>query len=184
MLFSNVKRAFRFIVALIAALTAMLVFRALVLTIYTVEGSALSPLLHEGDRVLVNRWSYGLRVGGENSLFSYGRIGRQPVSVGDIVAFNNPDNTDEILIGRCKAVPGDTISHNGQTVVVPGRRDCADADYYWMETPGNNNADGTQLMLLISEQHIIGRVTNVVYSHDPKCQLWHGWRAERFLLPL
>jgi len=162
----------------------MLVFRALVLTIYTVEGNALSPLLHDGDRVLVNRWSYGLRVGGEGSLFSYGRIGRQPVSVGDIVAFNNPGNTDEVLIGRCKAVPGDTVTHNSQTFVVPGRRDCADADYYWMEAPGNNASDSTQHMGIVSEQHIIGRVTTIVYSHDPKCQLWRGWRTERFLLPL
>ena len=84
------RKTAKFIIALALALLLMLGFRAIVFTICTVEGDALSPLFCKGDRVLVNRWSYGLRVGSDDGLIGYTRIGRSSVSRGDIVAFENP----------------------------------------------------------------------------------------------
>ena len=78
----------KFLGALFIALLAMLAFRAIAFTIYTVPGEGLEPAFLRGDRVMVNRWSYGLRTGGEG-LFAYGRILRQPVKRGDLVAVND-----------------------------------------------------------------------------------------------
>ena len=84
------KFALKFVMALIVTTLLMLAFRALVFTVYTVRGTALEPCLVDGDRVLVNRWSYGLRAGGYGP-FGYARwIGSQ-VERGDLVVFNNPD---------------------------------------------------------------------------------------------
>ncbi len=159
----------------------MIAFRALGFTIYTIDGQGLTPLFVEGDRVLVNRWSYGLRVGGDKSLFSYGRICRQPVEKGDIVAFEDPrdDKREAILICRCIAVPGDTVSQDGRLTVVPGLRDCADTDYYWMEAIGQGNPTDSRQLGFISEKLIIGRVCRIVYSHDPSQSLFKGWRGQR-----
>ena len=58
------RSALKFVMALIVTILLMLAFRALVFTVYTVSGSGLEPCFVSGDRVLVNRWSYGLRTGG------------------------------------------------------------------------------------------------------------------------
>ena len=67
----------------------MLAFRALVMTVCTIEGDGLSPQFLEGDRVVINRWSYGLRTGKKDGLFDYGRICQQKVEKGDFIAFED-----------------------------------------------------------------------------------------------
>jgi len=178
------RKTVRFLLVLAVALLLMLCFRALAFTICTVGGNGLSPVLMAGDRVLVNRWSYGLRVGGDGGLFGYGRIGRRAVERGDLVAFENPKNTDEVLVCRCSALPGDTVYHEGQALVVPSLKDCADADHYWLESVGRENQLDSRSLGFISEKHIIGRVTMVVYSHNPAAPFFKGWRSDRLLLPL
>ena len=172
------KKSIKFVLTLLTAFVLMLVFRTLAFTLYTVDGQGLTPLFVSGDRVLVNRWSYGLRIGGNNSLFGYSRICRQQVKKGDIVAFEDPRDKDhsQILICRCKGVPGDTVNHNGKTILIPGVKDCADTDYYWMEAIGPSNAVDSRQLGLVSEKLIIGRVCRIVYSHNPAQSLFKGWR--------
>ena len=172
------KKTLRFLLAFLIAFAIMMVVRMIGVTIYTISGTGSEPVFQAGDRVMVNRWSYGLRVGGKDCFFGYGRIARQSVEKGDLVAFENPQNNDQILIYRCKGLPGDTIVHEGNTFVVPSLRDCADADYYWLET-----LDSHQLGF-IAEEYLIGRAFMVVYSRDPLEPLWKGWRSNRILLPL
>ena len=120
------KTALRFVLALIVTILLMLAFRALVFTVYTVRGTALEPVLMDGDRVIVNRWSYGLRAG-DGRLFGYARwIGRQ-VGRGDLAVFNNPADTlrpvhrREALACYCTGVPGDTVTASGVRLTVPGK---------------------------------------------------------------
>ena len=171
------KKTLRFLLAFLIAFAIMMVVRMIGVTLYTISDTGLEPVFQAGDRVMVNRWSYGLRVGGKDCFFGYGRIARQSVEKGDLVAFENPQNNDQILIYRCKGLPGDTIVHEGNTFVVPSLKDCADADYYWLET-----LDSHQLGF-IAEEYLIGRAFMVVYSRDPLEPLWKGWRANRILLP-
>ena len=185
LIMKTMRPAVRFLLALVVALLLMLCFRTLAFTICTVEGDGLSPALHRGDRVLVNRWSYGLRVGGGEGLFSYGRIGRRPLNRGDLVAFENPQDISQVLICRCKGVPGDTIRQaDGTTTVVPGLVNCAAADHYWLEALSPGNPTDSRLLGFIAEQFIIGRVTTVVFSHDTTEPLWRGWDGRRLLLAL
>ena len=172
------KKTLRFLLAFLIAFAIMMVVRMIGVTLYTISGTGSEPVFQAGDRVMVNRWSYGLRVGGKDCFFGYGRIARQSVEKGDLVAFENPQNNDQILIYRCKGLPGDTIVHEGNTFVVPSLRDCADADYYWLES-----LDSHQLGF-IAEEYLIGRAFMVVYSRDPLEPLWKGWRSNRILLPL
>lgn len=121
------RNLLKFVATLIVTFLVMFAFRALAFTVYTVPSDGLAPTLRQGDRVLVNRWSYGLRAGG-TSLFPYERIMRSPVKGNDVVVFNNPLDTIDsvsdkpVFIGRCRAVPGDTIWLNKQApFVIPGR---------------------------------------------------------------
>ncbi len=83
------KGTLRFIIALVIALVTVLAFRALVMTVCTIEGDGLSPQFMEGDRVVINRWSYGLRTGKKGGLFDYGRICQQKMEKGDFIAFED-----------------------------------------------------------------------------------------------
>lgn len=109
-----------------AAIVLMLMFRALAFTVYTVEGSGITPLLEHGDRVLVNRWSYGLRTGG-GGIFKFERWIRQKPERGELMAFNSPIDTlhgirrREVCAGYFEAGAGDTVWVDRQPIVVPGR---------------------------------------------------------------
>ena len=169
----------KFVIALASAFVLMLVFRALVLSVYTVEGKDLQPVYIHGDRLLVNKWSYGLRIDG-GGMLPYSRMLRKPVNRGDIVLFDFPNDTIQgVFIARCKAVPGDSIKVQNRMMVVPGLKDCADADYYWLESLHPKNPADSRHLGFISERNIIGRVVTVLYSHDDSKNIMEGYRQER-----
>ena len=178
------KKTLRFLMVFLIAFILMMVVRVAGITLYTVNDTGLEPVFVAGDHVLVNRWSYGLKIGGKSELFDYGRIVRQPVRRGDLVAFENPQNTNEILICRCTALPGDSVCHDGQTLIVPSLKDCADADYYWMESVGSQYSVDSHVLGFIAEEYIIGCAFMIAYSKDPHKPLWHGWCIDRLFLPL
>lgn len=80
-----------------------------------IPSTGMENSIFQGERILVNKWSYGLRVP-FMSIFSYHRWRERPVREQDIVVFNNPAgirqpviDRREIYIGRCIGVPGDTL---------------------------------------------------------------------------
>ncbi len=176
------RNLLKFLLSLTIALVLMLVFRALVFTIYSIDGKGLEPEFKAGDRVLVNRWSYGLRMGGEG-LFEYGRICRQSISRGDIVAYEVPGDRQRKLLGRVKALPGDTVRYMGGTELLPSIRNCDNADYYWIEAINETNPLDSRQLGFIKEQLIIGRVSMLIYSHNPEKPFWKGYRYNRFFVP-
>ena len=161
----------------------MLTFRALVMTVCTIEGDGLSPQFMEGDRVVINRWSYGLRTGKKGGLFDYGRICQQKVEKGDFIAFE--DLYGRIYICLCEALPGDTVYLGNDKVpcVVPGVETCDDQNYYWVKSIGKDNPIDSRILGFIPEERIIGRACLILFSHDPETPFWRGYRSERFLLP-
>ena len=182
------------LLALTAAILLMLLVRATIVTVCSVEGDALEPTFLAGDRVLVSRWSYGLRVGG-SKLLSNNRLCRKSVDRGDILAVNDPTDSLQsdvsarrVLLVRCEAVPGEASPNPSERrglptdFVVPGRINCADQDYYVMEPVGTPRSQGDRAgLLLVPEDHIIGRAYLIIYSHEPGASLFDGWRSDRFL---
>src|ERR1700728_2753352 len=82
--------------------------------VYVPTGS-MNPTILEGDRLLVDKHVYGLRVP-----FSLVHLtaGEDPAR-GDIIVFDSPlDGTS--LVKRVIAVPEDTVAMNGEQVVVNG----------------------------------------------------------------
>ena len=68
--------------------------------------------------------------------------------------------------------------------MVPGLVNCAGRDNYWMQAIGNNGTIDSHTLGFISEELIIGRVTTIVYSHDPDAPFWSGWQRDRTLMSL
>ena len=156
----------KYVIAFASAFALMLAIRTLALSIHGVIGNGLEPLYKNGDRLLVNRCSYGLRIAG-NGLLPYSRLLRSPVKKGDIVAFTIPgDSIEGLMIARCAAVPGDTVRLDNNTLTVPGLVNCAKLDYYWLEAINKQNPLDSRYMGLIPEHDIIGRVVTVLYNRN------------------
>ena len=171
----------KFVAALVSAFLLVLAFRALAFSVYTVEGKGLQPVFMQGDRLLVNRWSYGLRINGKGMLPD-SRLLRKPIKRGEIVVFDLPgDSIAGEFIARCKAVPGDTVCLQDGPVVVPGLKDCADADYYWLESINPDNPADSRHLGFVSERNIIGKVAFILYNHDDSRNFLEGYRKERVL---
>jgi len=154
----------KFVIATALAFALMLAFRTLAFSVHRVNGDGLAPLYRQGDILLVNRCSYGLRIAG-NGLLPYSRLWRQPIRRGDIVAITLPGSSpSEMVIARCVAIPGDTIQTDKGPLAIPGLRTCADADYYWLEAVNCQNPIDSRHLGFIHEQHIIGRVVSVLYN--------------------
>ena len=164
------RSTLKFFAALVTAFLVMLMFRALFFTIYTVPGPQLEPTFKAGDRVMVNRWAYGLRTG-DGQLFSYSRLCQQPVHKGHWVVVD--DSLGQTLIGRCTALPGDTVRWQNRKLILPSKAACAHYDYYLVDGIG-----------FVCEKQIIGRVMLVVYNHPSGSPFWCDYPVSRLLLPI
>ncbi len=94
----------------------MLVFRSAVADWNYVPSSSMNPTLVAGDRVVVNKLAYSLRVP-----FTLNHISRwaEP-EAGDVITFDSPADGVN-LIKRVVAVGGDTVEMFGNTLIVNGQ---------------------------------------------------------------
>ena len=108
-------RKFKWIFAFAGAIAVVLLLRVFAFTSCLIPSTGMENSLFQGERILVNKWSYGLRVP-LMSLFSYHRWCERSVRQQDVVVFNNPAaigqptiDRREIYISRCIGTPGDTL---------------------------------------------------------------------------
>ena len=103
------KRRLSIVLTFAIALLIVLALRAVVFSVLEIPHDGYSPVLQKGDRVLVQRWSYGYRLSWKGK---YQRLCPKSVACGDWVAFSLPDSVSgksKICIGCIMACPGDTI---------------------------------------------------------------------------
>ena len=108
-------RKFKWILAFAGAVVVVLLLRGFAFTSCLIPSTGMENSIFQGERILVNKWSYGLRLP-LMSAFSYHRWRERPVQKRDIVVFNNPAGIQqptidrrEIYISRCIGTPGDTL---------------------------------------------------------------------------
>lgn len=82
-------RKFKWILAFAGAVVVVLLLRGFAFTSCLIPSTGMENSIFQGERILVNKWSYGLRIP-FMSLFSYHRWCESPVRRQDIVVFNNP----------------------------------------------------------------------------------------------
>ena len=96
------------IVVGVVAFGLMALVQATSLQAFRIPSDSMSPTLQQGDRVLVNKWSYRLH----------------DVHRGDIVVFDKPDDpslTEAHLIKRVIGLPNETVTIDGGHVIIDGR---------------------------------------------------------------
>lgn len=95
---------------IVGAILLALVVKVFLLQAFYIPSLSMSPTLHEGDRVLVNKLSYRLH----------------DVNRGDVIVFERPasetSSTIPDLIKRVVGLPGESISFIDGAVYVDGKR--------------------------------------------------------------
>ena len=145
---------------LLTAILIVLLVKTFAFTSCSIPSTGMENTLYQGEKVLVNKWSYGLRLPFTSSHFLADRAGR-----GDIVLFNNPIPSDKespvfargLFISRCVGTPGDTLMLNkellvtGQKVLSPDSKQLYTYPYHLEDT-----LQGTMRQLGIKENLLVG----------------------------
>jgi signal peptidase I len=91
--------------ALLVAILIALGIRSFIIEPFTIPSGSMIPTLLVGDYVLVNKFSYGLRMPFTGSLLvPFGAPER-----GDVIVFRFPDDPSQDFIKRVVGMPGDRI---------------------------------------------------------------------------
>ena len=113
----SLHRLWREYRGLAVCLALMLVFRASWADWVVVPTGSMNPTIVEGDRVLIDKRAFGMRVP-----FTHVRLtgGGDPAR-GDIVVFDSPA-TGISLVKRVIGVPGDVVALDGEALIINGVR--------------------------------------------------------------
>lgn len=133
-----------------------------------IPSSGMENSLYRGERILVNKWSYGLRLP-FMSVFSYKRWCEAPVRKEDIVVFNNPADRQTpidrrpVFISRCIGVPGDTLLIDSLfNVTVPDGRYSPDhKQLYTYPRHKEPQMDSLLAILSIRPNELMGQTDNL-----------------------
>lgn len=98
---------------------------------FQIPSSSMRPGLVVGDFILVNKFSYGIRIPVLNTVL----IPVHQVERGDVVVFNYPVNPKVNYIKRVIGLPGDTVEYRNKVLSINGKQvpEVADGTYDYLE---------------------------------------------------
>ena len=159
-------RKFKWIFAFAGAIAVVLLLRGFAFTSCLIPSTGMENSLFQGERILVNKWSYGLRVP-LMSLFSYHRWCERSVRQQDVVVFNNPAaigqptiDRREIYISRCIGTPSDTLLVDSLFSVIPSEKNAPDQKFlYTYPQKKEKQLDSLLTILSIRPNALLGQDT-------------------------
>jgi signal peptidase I len=95
----------------------VLVIRSAIIEPFRIPSGSMMPTLLIGDFILVNKFSYGIRLPVINKKI----IDIGEPEKGDVVVFRYPKDESIDYIKRVVAVPGDTIDYKNKTLIINGK---------------------------------------------------------------
>lgn len=158
------KRRWKTASAIGGVILAVVLLRGCVATTYLIPSSGMENSLYCGERILVNKWSYGLRLP-FMKLWGYHRWADSPVRKDDILVFNNPANLSEptidwreVFISRCIGTPGDTLLIDSLFSVVPSEKNAPDQKFlYSYSKQKESQMDSLLSILSINSNRLLGQ---------------------------
>jgi len=96
---------------------AVLVIRSFIAEPFRIPSQSMMPTLLQGDFILVNKFSYGLRLPVTNTkILDLGAPQR-----GDVIVFHYPENPSIDYIKRVVGVPGDHVAYQDKVLTINGQ---------------------------------------------------------------
>ena len=96
---------------------AVLVLRSFVVEPFRIPSESMVPTLLKGDFILVNKFTYGLRLPVLNTKI----IGNGQPQRGDVVVFRYPPDPAVAYIKRVVGLPGDRLAYRGKQLFINGQ---------------------------------------------------------------
>ena len=98
-------------------LLLVLVLRSFLMEPFTIPSSSMLPTLRIGDYILVNKFTYGLRL----PVIGTKIMPLNDPQTGDVMVFKYPDNPRINYIKRVVGVPGDKIRYENKRLTINGK---------------------------------------------------------------
>ncbi|MBL4608912.1 MAG: signal peptidase I [Pseudomonadales bacterium] len=98
-------------------LLLVLVLRSFLMEPFTIPSSSMVPTLRVGDYILVNKFTYGLRL----PVIGTKIMPLNDPQTGDVMVFKYPGNPRINYIKRVIGVPGDTIHYENKRLTINGK---------------------------------------------------------------
>jgi signal peptidase I len=144
----------------------VLIIRSFLAEPFRIPSSSMMPTLLIGDFILVNKFTYGLRLPVLNTkVVPMGQPAR-----GDVVVFRYPVNPAQDYIKRVIGVPGDEVSYRGKRLFLNGEEVAAEPIGRYVGTGRGRDHTGNEL-----RQQLLGD-TEFQVLHRP--QLFMGGVGE------
>lgn len=109
-------RALRGVLKIVAVIAILTMGRSTLADQYHVPTGSMWPTIAPGDRILVDKSAYGLRVPFTDHFF----LERGGPDVGDVVLFADPRGGSTLLVKRVVALPGQTVMLREGVLYVDG----------------------------------------------------------------
>lgn len=158
------KKGCKIAITIVGVALVVVLLRGCVATSYLIPSSGMENSLYQGERILVNKWSYGLRLP-FMKLWGYHRWVDSPVQKEDILVFNNPANLSEpvidrreVFISRCIGTPGDTLLIDSLFSVIPSEKNAPDQKFlYSYPSQREQQLDSLLSILSIAPNQLLGQ---------------------------
>jgi signal peptidase I len=99
-------------------LFVVFVLRSFVVEPFQIPSSSMVPTLQVGDYILVNKFTYGIRL----PVIRTKVLELNRPQLGDVIVFFPPHMNDTYFIKRVVGLPGDTVSYRNKQIYVNGER--------------------------------------------------------------
>jgi signal peptidase I len=140
--------------SLFPVILAVLVLRSFLVEPFRIPSGSMMPTLLVGDFILVNKFSYGVRLPVINTkILDTGEPER-----GDVVVFRYPKNPSIDYIKRVIGVPGDTVSYYNKQLFINGKPAEQQPDGTFIGTGSGVSMSGAKKRL----EHLLGVDHNIL----------------------
>jgi signal peptidase I len=170
----------RNLVTLLATAAVVVTARTSLADHYFVPTGSMEPTVQVGDRIVVNKLAYGVRVPVAD-VYAFERHG--PIR-GDVVVLESPED-GKVLLKRVAAVPGDTVSIRDGVTFIDGIRvtdphavtsglegggpdfgpTLVPEDRYLVLGDNRGNSKDSRMFGFVARSRILGRAAGVFMRH-------------------
>ena len=124
--------------AFFPVLLAVLVLRAFIVEPFRIPSGSMMPTLLVGDFILVNKFSYGLRLPVTHYKITEGDKPKR----GDVVVFRYPQDESQDYIKRVIGLPGDHVSYYNHRLSINGEMLVTEEDHVYQGLGDLNHMQG------------------------------------------
>ena len=146
------KKGCKIAITIVGVALVVVLLRGCVATSYLIPSSGMENSLYQSERILVNKWSYGLRLP-FRKLWGYPRWADSPANLSEPVI-----DRREVFISRCIGIPGDTLLIDSLFSVIPSEKNAPDQKFlYSYPRQRERQLDSLLSILSIAPNQLLGQ---------------------------